>query len=458
MNTTTPYPELPELDARAREECEEWLRRDREADIDELYVAVYGPFEDPQVAAWEADRFFPGTEGEERHRRSLLDEVLELQHVQDRALAKQQRVLAELAELAEADGGPTFRNRDLALRGMVSELAVMLRLADRTVDARVGTAYSLVHQFPQTLDALQCGAIGFGHARVILDRGLNLGTPEARAEYEQVVLERAVEVTPGRLDRFAQLTAARLGATPFEERHKKAREERRVWVTECEDGMSQVAAMLPTVLAEGIWDRLTKQAKAVTDTGDPRTRDQLRADLLTELLLTGQPDGDPDAPHRAGVGIRGEVAIVIPALALAGDESAGPASMAGRGPIDMDTARRLAADADQLVRLITHPVSGMTVAVDSYRPSAKMRRYLRWRDGRCRFPSCNASPWRTDLDHTEEWQHDGKTEIDNLANLCRGHHTLKSIGAWKVKQVTPGVLEWTSPNGVTATDHPARWN
>ncbi|WP_168625846.1 HNH endonuclease signature motif containing protein [Cryobacterium sp. BB307] len=362
MKITTAYPEPTERDARAYEDWEGWLGRDRTADIEEAYLAVCGPFEDPYILAAESDRFAPGTEGEERHRRSLMDDVMRFQYEQDRALAKQQRALAELAALAEADGGPTYASRDLALRGMVSELAVMLRLADRTVDARVGTAYSLVHQFPATLDALQCGAIGFGHARVILDRGLNLGTPEARA------------------------------------------------------------------------------------------------DLFSELLLTGQPDGDPDAPHRAGVGIRAEVAIVIPALALAGDESAGPASMAGRGPIDMDTARRLAGDADQLVRLITHPVSGMTVAVDSYRPSAKMRRYLRWRDGRCRFPSCNASPWRTDLDHTEEWQHDGKTEIDNLANLCRGHHTLKSIGAWKVKQVTPGVLEWTSPNGVTATDHPARWN
>lgn len=458
MKITTAYPEPTERDARAYEDWEAWLGRDRSADIEELCHAVYGPFEDPYILAADSDRFTPGFEGEERHRRSLLDEVLELQYGQDRLLAKQQRVLAELADMADAEGGASHADREMAGRGLVSELAVLLRLADRTVDARVGKAQTLVHHFPQTLEALQAGAIGFGHTRVVMDRGMNLGTPEARAEYERVVLERAVEVTPGRLDRFAQLTAAKLSNVPFEERHKKAREQRRVWVTECEDGMSQVAAMLPTVFAEAIWDRLTQQAKAIADTGDPRTRDQLRADVLTELLLTGQPNGDEDAPHRAGIGIRAEVAIVIPALALCGDETAGPASMVGRGPIDMDTAKRLAGDADHLVRVLTHPVSGMTVAVDSYRPSAKMRRYLRWRDGRCRFPSCNASPWRTDLDHTKEWQHDGKTEIDNLANLCRGHHTLKSIGAWKVKQIAPGVLEWTSPNGVTATDHPARWN
>jgi hypothetical protein len=100
MKTTTAYPEPRELDARAYEDWEGWLGRDRTADLAEAYHAVCGPFEDPYILAAEADRFTPGFEGEERHRRSLLDEVMELQYVQDQALAKQQRVFAELSEHA----------------------------------------------------------------------------------------------------------------------------------------------------------------------------------------------------------------------------------------------------------------------------------------------------------------------------------------------------------------------
>ena len=38
-----------------------------------------------------------------------------------------------------------------------------------------------------------------------------------------------------------------------------------------------------------------------------------------------------------------------------------------------------------------HPHTGATLAVDRYRPSAELRRFLRVRDERCRFPGCTPS-------------------------------------------------------------------
>ena len=61
-------------------------------------------------------------------------------------------------------------------------------------------------------------------------------------------------------------------------------------------------------------------------------------------MLTGEPGGCPDTPHAAGVGIDAEVSIVIPALTLLGHDDE-PAMLAGRGPIDLDLARQLAATA-----------------------------------------------------------------------------------------------------------------
>jgi hypothetical protein len=181
--------------------------------------------------------------------------------------------------------------------------------------------------------------------------------------------------------------------------------------------------------------------------------DQIRADLVCELLLCGQPSGDPGAPHRAGVGIRAEVSVVIPVLSLLGG-SVDPAILPGQGPIGMDDACRLAAGAPELIRILTHPVTGMVQAVDAYRPSRRLRRYLEARDGRCRFPTCNRNPKRTEIDHTVDWHYGGETSPANLECLCKGDHLLKHQTPWRVRQLSPGVLEWTSPQGRTITDHP----
>ncbi|WP_111721344.1 HNH endonuclease signature motif containing protein [Homoserinimonas sp. OAct 916] len=390
----------------------------------------------------------------------------------------------------------------IAHRSLVADLAAAHRVSDRTMGRRIADAERFVTDYPAAVAALEDGRIDLGHMRVIADHGLPIQDDTARAVYEQVVLDKAVDTTPGRLGRYAQRAAATCGEVTFQQRYDQAYTQRRVWVQDIGDGLSELGMTVPTVLAEGILDRLTQQAKAITGaagprtldpdngdlvTGEPRSYDQLRTDLACELLLTGQPTGCEDAPHHAGIGIRAEIAVVIPALTLlhtdpgadTGGDGGGstgtgtgtgtgphtdagagtgtgtgtrpgkvplePPTLAGKGPIDPATARRLAADAPRLTRLLTHPVTGMALTADTYRPSAKLRRFLRLRDGRCRQPGCIRSAGRCDIDHTIPAEVGGPTVPDNLAHLCRGHHTLKHHGGWGVKQVSPGVLEWTPP-------------
>ncbi|WP_167139754.1 HNH endonuclease signature motif containing protein [Diaminobutyricimonas sp. TR449] len=384
----------------------------------------------------------------------------EIQHVarlqQQRAAldAEESRALANLTRLSLAEAGPRA-DRGLVYRSLSAELALACHLSDRTFQARIGNAETLVHDFPRTLAALETGTIGVGHARVIVDAGSPIGDPEQRARYEAAVLDRAADVTPGRLRKLAQVAAARLGEVTFEQRHRIAVEDRAVRTQELGDGMSEVIHTVSTVYAVAMLDRLTAQAKAVqaANPDDPRTLDQIRADLATELVLTGQPTGHPDAPHAAGIGIRAEVSIVIPALTLLG-RSDEPATIAGAGPIGLAEAARLAGDAPVFLRILTHPVNDQVLAVDSYRPSRKLRRYIHARDGRCRCPSCTRAANSSDLDHTLAWQHGGKTTADNLAALCPKHHTIKHLPGWSVRQISPGVLEWTTPHGIVATDYP----
>lgn len=364
----------------------------------------------------------------------------------------------ELAALADTVGEPqavagVAAPPGIQWRSLIAELAVAVRVSDRTMAGRVSEASLLARTFPKTLDALDDGVIDRGHAAVIVEAGLIIEDATARATFEDAVLQRAVDITPGRLRRVARLAAERLTEISFEERHARARERRSVVVSDVGDGMSQLIQILPTALAEAVWDRLTRQAKALVAAGDPLSFDQLRSDLMTELLLNGHPTADPEGLYAAAAGIRAEIALVIPMLTLLG-ESTEPVTIAGRGPIDLETARQLAGNTKSWTRILTDPVSRQVLATDDYRPPRRLRQYLRNRDGRCRFPTCNRSVWRCDIDHTVEWQDGGKTRHDNLAHLCRYHHVLKSHGDWRVTQSSPGVLDWVSPLGRPIRDTP----
>lgn len=88
----------------------------------------------------------------------------------------------------------------------------------------------------------------------------------------------------------------------------------------------------------------------------------------------------------------------------------------------------------------------------TYRPSVRLERIVRTRDGTCRFPNCTERAEHCDLDHTVPFDCDhpelgGPTTELNLACLCRRHHRLKTQGYWKVRQIGGGRLEWTDPNG-----------
>ena len=184
---------------------------------------------------------------------------------------------------------------------------------------------------------------------------------------------------------------------------------------------------------------------------DDRTMDELRADILADLVLTSSPSahGEGDALSM----IRAHVQVTVPVLTAAG-QSDEPALLAGYGPIDRETAQQLAAGAPGWDRVMFHPHTGATLAVDRYRPSAELRRFLRVRDERCRFPGCTQRPWRCDLDHTLDHALGGETRECNLAHFCRRHHTVKHATGWKVRQLGHGTLEWISLTGRRYIDRP----
>nr|WP_249273806.1 HNH endonuclease signature motif containing protein [Agreia sp. VKM Ac-1783] len=166
-------------------------------------------------------------------------------------------------------------------------------------------------------------------------------------------------------------------------------------------------------------------------------------------------NGEPTLSGAAH-GIRPTVLVTVPALTLLG-VSEEPATLEGYGPIDADTARRVAARAPSFFRLLTHPETGTVLSVgrDHYEVPADLRRWLRVRDETCRAPGCNRLARRSDCDHCTDWSAEGLTAHDNLAHLCRGHHSLKHRTDWNYAHRGGGTLEWTSPTKKTYVTHPA---
>lgn len=348
---------------------------------------------------------------------------------------------------------------------MVAEFASAARVSERTIQRQMADAADLCSRFAATVDALREGSIARAHVSVIHDAGAAIDDDEARGDFETTVLRVAAELTPGRLRPIAEALAARLNPRSIDVRRADARARRCVRVVDLPDGMAEIIATLPATLARGIHDRLTQQAHAViaarpdagdgdTDDGpirDSRSVDELRADILSDTLLTATPAACSEGDGLSA--IRAIVQVTVPVLTLAG-RSDEPAVVPGHGPIDGDTARLLAGGADGWERVMTSPVDGSVLAVDRYRPDARLQRFLRARDENCRFPGCRMPVWRCDLDHTVDAALGGPTRESNLEHLCQGHHTLKHASEWTVRQRGGGVLEWRSPAGRAYVDRP----
>ncbi|RZI84804.1 MAG: HNH endonuclease, partial [Microbacterium sp.] len=371
--------------------------------------------------------------------------------------------------------------RDIPLRSMAAQIGLAARVSDRTIQQRIDASTILVRRFPATFAALAAGDIDPAHARAITDAGLPIDDDEVRATFESAAVDIARRETPGRLRAAVRVLAQRLHPVPLTERHRTASAARDVMVRDGDDGMAELIATLPAVIAHGILDRLTQLARATIDarepdamlvdasgdqsraTADPcdqRRLGEVRADALADLLLTGHSSPEVSSSSLpAAQAIIAQVSITVPALTLLNDgdgDGSDAAELVGRGPIDGATARQLAGAASGWDRVLTHPVTGAVLAVDRYRPSERQRRSLRVRDEHCRFPGCRQPARRCDVDHTLAREHDGPTQLTNLAHLCRRHHVLKHHSAWRVRQRADGVLEWTSPTGRVYPDAPAR--
>jgi hypothetical protein len=356
---------------------------------------------------------------------------------------------------------------EFAARAAVADLAVRLHLSESAVRAGAFDAETLRTRLPRLWAAFWDGELHPVNARAAADLVRSLPDGVAASAGFDEALVAIVDLAPGRFRARARVIRERIHSIPLAERVEAAAQTRGVWIEDDVDGMAYLTMKLRADVAHRAFARIDSAARVLVSADDEsRTLAQLRADAAGDLLVDAILDG--------GRVPRVAVAVTVPVMTLLGHDDE-PGTLEGYGPIDAETARRLAAHAPSFTRLLTHPVTGVLLDVDRgvYRPPADLKRWLQIIDVTCAFPGCTRSARGSDIDHILDRQFDGKTRAGNLVHLCRHHHRLKHMTRWTVKAAyrapgsrAPGSradgspaagprVEWSSPTGHTqAQDAP----
>src|SRR5581483_10481573 len=145
--------------------------------------------------------------------------------------------LGLLARLAERDtSGKQY---------VAEEVAALLRLAPVTARARVAFAQTLHQRFPDTLKQLEAATITAMHARALLEECQLIADDDTARLIEAAVLPKAAGSTLGQFRRAARRARLRLDSTSEQQRHRAARERRRISIRALDAGMAELLAYLP---------------------------------------------------------------------------------------------------------------------------------------------------------------------------------------------------------------------
>ncbi|WP_157944015.1 HNH endonuclease signature motif containing protein [Blastococcus atacamensis] len=359
------------------------------------------------------------------------------------------RVAAALTSAVRAADRREAYRRDGAV-SMKAWLRGSCRMAPEQATATVSTGRRL-EQLPETAAAFASGEISAAHARVITramtpgrlakaaDAGIDLGLTDG------ILADLARATAPNETARgVAQWVA---GVDPDGTLDDAADTRRRFTMASGLDGRVHVRGEFDAVGGEYLHTALVALMNGDRPAGDARSHAERQGDALVALArgaldAGGLPTVRGERPH---------VRVTIDLMALCAERGApgfSGGSLGWAGPINPETARRLACDAG-VARILTGP-SGLPLDVgrEQRTSTAGIRRATEIRDDHCVFAGCDAPPEWCDFHHVVHWAHGGPTSCDNGALLCERHHTGCHEGGFTIRR-NPGTGRWRTyrPDG-----------
>ena len=179
----------------------------------------------------------------------------------------------------------------------------------------------------------------------------------------------------------------------------------------------EAAAVLKSAIAPLAAPCPERDGHGHTVSPDPRSPAKRRADALVEIVERGVAAA-ADLP----VTDKAKLVVTLDHEVLTGRIRG--TGLAGSGDVITAAAvRRLACDAAIIPMVLGGAGEPLDVGRARRLVTAAMRAALWQRDAGCTFPGCTAPAQWTDAHHVTPWWGGGPTSMDNLALLCRRHHT-----------------------------------
>lgn len=377
-----------------------------------------------------------------------LAQVEALEAIKAAAAAAQVRITAAYAadETARVEasrgraGERSGRRRPAAGPVVGSQVALARRESPARGRTLVDASMVLVHDLPSTLTTLARGEISEDRALMVVRETAHLSSEDRRVLDAE--LGEGSATGPGglgglgaeQLRQAIQRIALRLDDEAASRRMRRARSLRRVSGRLLGDGTGRITAVVKAEQYAAVLGALGQAATKAKAAGDPRTRDQVRADALVERV-TGQSQADAGPVSlNLVMGVESLLADSTEPGFLQGVSGASRGVPAGFLPSGLcrDLFRRAGeAGRASVRRLFTRPSDRQLVAMesDSRAFAGLLADLVLLRDGgTCRTPWCDA-PARH-VDHAVPVAECGPTSFDNGQGLCETCNYVKETPGW----------------------------
>jgi hypothetical protein len=375
----------------------------------------------------------------DRDRLSGLDRVELLTATSRMVSHYQARLLADMEsihryETENPDNLEVFWDSDIDDMA-ASEIQAALHLTPRAALSQLDLAQQVCGQ-PDVWRALESGLIDLARTRDFVEETRHLPAAEAK-QVITAIIDEAPERTTGQLRVSLARLCMQLDPDSAHDRYQQGLEYRRVVCQSTSFGTANLFATdLPAPITSAVMRRINHLARAAKGKDDPRTMDQIRADVFLDLL----GGGDLSAGAPAAVDIRVDLTTLIGL-----DES--PGDLSGFGPLVADVTRQVVAEQTSSQHRVTVTDNDQVIwsGITRRRPTADQRRSVEVANPTCVFPGCRMPSAACDLDHRQPWSEGGPTVAANLEPLCRRDHRRRHAG-WRTTRLDERRV-WVSPLG-----------
>ena len=328
----------------------------------------------------------------------------------------------------------------LAWEAAATEIRAALRMTRRAAETELDLAVNVRRRLPRLWEALAAGSVDSRRAWVVAHGTGHLDEAAARAVVDRV-LPDAPRLTTGELRALIRGLGIEIEPESARQQYQDALERRRVVVESSPEGTAHLFGLdLPPGRVVEIGKRIDRLAKSLKRAGDPRTIDQIRADVYLDLLA---------ARHQEARGGMVDLHVDLDTLARL---SEAPGDLGGYGPVIADIARQIAEAqaAGEWRYTVFDPDTGLPITdgTTRRRPTATESRAVEAREHTCYFPGCRMPATQCDLDHRTPWSELHRTSAAGLDAGCKHDHlTVRHRLGWKHQILPNGDHLWTSPLG-----------